>query len=99
MKKLTSSQWDKIERNPFNSFKKIGWYNTDRNCFEEVARWRNTYGTTGANFGMLNIWSPLFDAHFSRVSPDVIRQGDIISLSQILKDACISSKRRSKTGR
>ncbi len=69
MKKLTSSQWDKIERNPFNSFKKIGWYNTDRNYFEEVARWRNTYGTTGANFGMLNIWSPLFDAHFFESQP------------------------------
>lgn len=69
MKKLTSNQWDKIERNPFNSFKKIGWYNQDRNSFEEVARWRNTYGTTGANFGMLNIWSPLFDAHFFESQP------------------------------
>lgn len=69
MKEIKHTQWNKVERLPFNSFKKIGWYNQDRNCFEEVARWRNTYGTTGANFGMLNIWSPLFDAHFFESQP------------------------------
>ena len=64
MKKITSNMWDKVEKNLFNSFKKIGWYDSDSNKFQEVARWRNTYGTTGANFGMLNIWTPLFDSHF-----------------------------------
>ena len=64
MKKITNNMWGKVERNPFNSFKKIGWYDADNNRFQEVVRWRNTYGSTGANFGMLNIWSPLFDAHF-----------------------------------
>ena len=69
MKKITNTQWEKIEHNTLNSMKKIGWYNPEKNCFEEVARWRNTYGTTGANFGMLNIWSPLFDAHFFESQP------------------------------
>ena len=63
MKKITSAQWEKIERNPFNSFKKIGWYNQETNRFEEVARWRNTYTKNGSNYGMLNIWSPLYDVH------------------------------------
>ena len=69
MKKITSSMWNKVERNPFNSFKKIGWYDAKNNRFQEVARWRNTYGTTGANFGMLNIWSPLYDVHFFESQP------------------------------
>ena len=57
--------WDKVEYNPYNSFKKIGWYDAENNRFQEVARWRNTYSKqSGANYGMLNIWSPLFDAHF-----------------------------------
>ena len=64
MKKITSNMWDKVEKNPFNSFKKIGFYDAKNNRFAEVARWRNTYGKTGANFGMLNIWTSLFDAHF-----------------------------------
>lgn len=64
MKKITSNMWDKVERLPFNSFKKIGWYDSENNKFQEVARWRNTHGTTGANFGMLNLWTPLYDVHF-----------------------------------
>lgn len=64
MKKITNTQREKIEYNPFNSFKKIGWYDEKNNRFQEVARWRNTYGTSGANYGMLNIWCPLFTAHF-----------------------------------
>ena len=64
MKKITSNMWDKVERLPFNSFKKIGWYDSENNRFQEVARWRNTHGKTGANFGMLNIWSPLYNVHF-----------------------------------
>ena len=70
MKKITSNMWNKVEKNPFNSFKKIGWYDTKNNRFEEVARWRNTYGkSTYANFGMLNIWTSLFDAHFFESQP------------------------------
>ena len=69
MKQITNSQWRKIESKPFNSFKKIGWYNQEKNTFEEVARWRNVYGSTGANFGMLNLWTPLFNAHFFEDQP------------------------------
>ena len=65
MKKITSNMWDKVEYNPFNSFKKIGWYDSKNNRFQEVARWRNTYSkASGANYGMLNLWTPLYDAHF-----------------------------------
>lgn len=64
MKKITNNMWDKIEHNPVNSFKKIGWYDSENNRFQEVTRWRNTHGTTGANFGMLNLWTPLYDVHF-----------------------------------
>ena len=57
--------WDKVEKNTLNSMKKIGWYDSKTNRFQEVARWRNTYGkSTFANFGMLNIWCPLYNAHF-----------------------------------
>lgn len=69
MKKITNNQWDKIEHLPFNSFKKIGFYDVEKNNFFEVARWRNVYGSTGANFGMLNIWSPLFDCHIFESQP------------------------------
>ena len=65
MKKITSSMWDKIEYNPNNSYKKIGYYDSEKNTFCEVARWRNTYSkASGANYGMLNIWSPLYTVHF-----------------------------------
>lgn len=58
---LSSSQWDKIEYNPLNSMAKIGYYNEERNTFEEVARWRNTHGTSGTNDGCLQIWSVTFN--------------------------------------
>lgn len=58
---LSSSQWDKIEYNPLNSMAKIGYYNEERNAFEEVARWRNTHGATGTNDGCLQIWSITFN--------------------------------------
>lgn len=65
MKEITSTMWEKVERNTLNSMKKIGWYDSEKNRFQEAARWRNTYGkSTYANFGMLNIWTPLYDAHF-----------------------------------
>jgi len=65
MKKITNSMWDKIEFNPINSYKKIGFYDSEKNCFYEVARWRNTYSkASGANYGLLNIWCPLYDVHF-----------------------------------
>ena len=65
MKKITSNMWDKIEFNPVNSYKKIGLYDSEKNCFVEVARWRNTYNkASGANYGMLNLWTPLYNAHF-----------------------------------
>ncbi len=61
MKKLTDSQWEKIEYNALNSMAKIGFYNEERNTFEEVARWRNTHTREGANDGCLQIWSITFD--------------------------------------
>lgn len=61
MKKLSSNQWDKIEYNALNSMAKIGYYNEERNTFEEVARWRNTHSREGANDGCLQIWSVTFD--------------------------------------
>lgn len=70
MKKITNSMWDKVEKNTLNSMKKIGWYDSKNNRFQEVARWRNTYGkSTYANFGMLNLWTPLYDAHFFESQP------------------------------
>lgn len=59
MKKLTDSQWKKVEYNPINSMKKIGWYDEKNNRFQEVARWKNCYGTSGANYGILFIWNSL----------------------------------------
>lgn len=70
MKTITNSMWEKVEKNTLNSMKKIGWYDSKNNRFQEVARWRNTYGkSTYANFGMLNIWCPLYDAHFFESQP------------------------------
>lgn len=64
MKKITNSQWEKIERNPFNSFYKIGYYDAEQNRFDEVATWQNHYGTAGANYGLLQIWTPLHNVSF-----------------------------------
>ena len=65
MKKITSTMWDRIEKNPFNSYAKIGYYDASRNEFNEVVRWCNTYNSnSGANYGMLSIWAPLFGVHF-----------------------------------
>jgi hypothetical protein len=61
MKKLSNNQWEKIEYNPLNSMAKIGFYDETKNAFNEVARWRNTHGATGANYGCLQIWSITFD--------------------------------------
>ena len=65
MKKITQTQWERVENNPHNSYKKIGYYDADLNRFVEVARWRNAYNSTsGANYGLLQIWTPLFNATF-----------------------------------
>ena len=65
MKKITSTQWDRVEYNPLNSMKKIGFYDETRNSFVEVARWRNARNqASGANYGLLQIWAPLFNACF-----------------------------------
>lgn len=70
MKTIANSMWNKVEKNTLNSMKKIGWYDSKNNRFQEVARWRNTYGkSTFANFGMLNLWTPLYDAHFFESQP------------------------------
>ena len=61
MKKITNSQWEKIEKNRIISFSKIGYYDEKNNRFEEVARWRNTVGSAGANYGLLQIWTPLYN--------------------------------------
>ncbi len=65
MRKITSSQWDNVEYNAWNSAKKIGFYNADKNCFEEIVRWRNAYNkTTGSNYGLLQIWTNLYSFSF-----------------------------------
>lgn len=60
--RITSNMWEKIEKNDKNSQVKIGWYNPEKNQFNEVIRWRNSYNArSGANYGLLQIWSILFD--------------------------------------
>lgn len=62
MKKITSSFFDKIGYNPQSYNVKIGWYDNAKNRFVEVARFRNSYNkTSGANYGLLQIWSITFN--------------------------------------
>ena len=64
MKNITNSMWNKIEHNGKNSYYKIGFYNKERNCFEEVARWRNAYNSnSGANYGLLQMWTRTFSVN------------------------------------
>lgn len=66
MRKVTSVIYDRVENNPKNSYWKIGYYCKDSNSFVEVARWRNSYSpASGANYGLLQIWSITFDAQIS----------------------------------
>ena len=65
MKKITNTQWERVEYNPLNSMKKIGFYDGTSNTFVEVARWRNTYSqASGANYGLLQVWAVLFNVSF-----------------------------------
>ena len=60
MKTIPSSIYDRIEYNNKNSYVKIGFYDSDKTEFVEVARWRNSYNAnSGANYGLLQIWSIL----------------------------------------
>jgi hypothetical protein len=61
MRKITNNQWNKVEYRPLNSYRKIGFYDSAKNNFVEVARWRNSYGKDGTNDGILQIWSITFD--------------------------------------
>lgn len=64
MKNITSTFFDKIEYNPQSYNVKIGWYDDTKNRFNEIARFRNSYNkASGANYGLLQIWSITF--HFS----------------------------------
>ena len=63
MKKITSTFYDRIENNNKNSFYKICFYDGER--LQEIARWRNSYNAnSGANYGLLQIWSCLYDVSF-----------------------------------
>lgn len=65
MKKISNTFWDKIEHNAKNSFYKICFYDNTNNRLQEIARWRNTYNSnSGANYGLLQIWSCLYDCSF-----------------------------------
>ena len=65
MKKITDTQWERVEYNPLNSMKKIGFYDAENNSFVEIARWRNAYSKeSGANYGLLQVWAVLFNASF-----------------------------------
>jgi hypothetical protein len=44
--------------------KKIGFYDSNKNTFVEIARWRNSNNNMGANFGLLQLWTPLYCAAF-----------------------------------
>lgn len=62
LKPISHSIYDRIEHNNKNSFYKIGYYNKEKNQFEEVARWRNSYNkSSGANYGLLQIWAITFN--------------------------------------
>ena len=60
MKQVTNYMYSRIEYNHINSMKKIGYYDSDKNTFVEVARWRNSNNNMGANFGLLQLWTPLY---------------------------------------
>lgn len=65
MKKISSTFWDKIENNNKNSFYKICFYDYEGEKLQEVARWRNSYNSnSGANYGLLQIWSCTFNCSF-----------------------------------
>lgn len=59
MKRLSSSQWDRVEYNPLNHYVKIGYYDINHNSFVEVARFRNAYTHNGSNYGLLQIWDEI----------------------------------------
>ena len=61
-KTIPSSIYDRIEKNNKNQYYKIGYYDTEKNCFCEVARFRNSYNAaSGVNYGLLQIWAITFD--------------------------------------
>lgn len=61
MRKIPSTIYDRIENNNKNQFYKIGFYDDVNNSFYEVARFRNSYNSnSGANYGLLQIWSCTF---------------------------------------
>lgn len=62
MRNIPSSIYDRIEHNNKNQFYKIGYYDAEKNSFVEVARFRNSYNkSSGANYGLLQVWSVTFD--------------------------------------
>lgn len=62
MRKISSTFYDRIENNNKNQYYKIGYYNQERKGFNEVARFRNSYNKdSGANYGLLQIWSCTFN--------------------------------------
>ena len=65
MRKISSTIYDRIENNKKNEFYKIGYYDNEKNSFIEIARFRNSCNmTSGANYGLLQIWSITFDAGY-----------------------------------
>ena len=63
MKQITNTFYDRIEKNNKNSFYKICFF--DGKKLQEVARWRNSYNSnSGANYGLLQIWSCLYAVSF-----------------------------------
>ena len=66
IKKVSNTHFDRVEYNPKNSFYKICWYDVKSNRLQEIARWRNSYNmTSGANYGLLQLWTPTFDCCLS----------------------------------
>lgn len=63
MRAITNLFYDRIENNNKNSFYKICFYDGEK--LQEIARWRNSYNaSSGANYGLLQIWSSLYCVSF-----------------------------------
>ena len=61
MRKIAYTNWKRVEGFTKNQYYKIGYYDIEKNCFVEVARFRNSYNkNSGANYGLLQIWSRTF---------------------------------------
>ncbi len=62
MRKIPNSIYDRINYMPTCSQQIIGFYDSKRNEFRKVAVWKCTRSNSGAEYGILHIWSSIFVA-------------------------------------